>query len=74
MDIAERLARTRPGQLSTVRPDLGNYCTQCRHLGPIREKKNAGNVARCSLVKAHTKKDGVEFLVDSAIACIKFER
>lgn len=72
-DLQARMRVTRPGQVTWARPDLGQYCATCRHLGHVRKKRDETTVARCGMVRAITKKDGVEFKVDGAIACSKYE-
>ena len=71
-NLEKRISLTRNGQVTWARPDLGKLCTECRHLGNVREKRNGDKVALCHLVKAHTKRAGKEFNVDGAIACSMF--
>lgn len=67
--LAARIAITKVGQVTWANPALGQKCETCRHLGNIRQKRDGTKVAICTLVKAHTRKVGKEFEVETATAC-----
>jgi hypothetical protein len=65
--LAERMAVTKEGQVTWV--DLLRFerCHQCRYFG-----KTKGEKGRCALVKAHTRKQGKEFIRQARV-CSKYE-
>jgi hypothetical protein len=71
MELHERMTLTVKGQLTWANPEMNAKCDLCTHFKPDEKKKPLG---LCALVKAHTRKKGVLFLGENAIACSKFER
>jgi hypothetical protein len=71
-DMSRRIALTRPGQVTLVRPDLGRTCDECRFMTDRRQNKGVFSGV-CALVKLHTKKTGVRFTIKGAIACSQFQ-
>lgn len=70
--LEARMKMTRVGQVTWAKPELKKSCGGCVHLVGRRDIKKKGvkmSVGRCALVKAHTRKEGVEFNVVGAIAC-----
>lgn len=68
-DMQKRINLTREGQVTLAKPALGETCETCMHLGNTRSKRGGAKVARCKLVKLHSRKQGKEFKIDGAIAC-----
>lgn len=73
MDLQERMAKTVAGQVTWANPELGMKCRSCRHCSRLPHSEKTGTHI-CELVKLHTKKRGVAFDPDRAIACTMFTR
>lgn len=73
MELKDRIAMTVTGQLTWADPSKKANCSSCRHITRATFGKKTGTHV-CSLVKAHTGKNGVPFLPDRAVACSKYER
>jgi hypothetical protein len=74
-ELEERMALTKPGQVTWAKPELGRRCETCVHMVDRSEREMKGVKvarARCALVKAHTGKRGLEFAVQGAIACSQY--
>lgn len=69
--LAERMAASKVGQVTWASlPDVGKRCASCvSYCGPFPTRGKNKGFGRCSLVKAHTRKDGVYFPGRVAIAC-----
>jgi hypothetical protein len=75
MELQERMAKTVKGQVTWADPSKGMKCKSCKHLSrvPLHENRSDKRLNhRCDLVKLHTKKKGVPFNGDLAIACSMF--
>ena len=69
------MAKTVKGQVTWADPSKNMKCTSCKHLSriPTHEMGADKRLAhRCNLVKLHTKKNGVAFNGNLAIACSMF--
>jgi len=67
VELAERMQKTEPGQVTWASPDLGKKCVECRHIARVHK----GYV--CKLVRVVSGKIGVPYDASRAIACSKFE-
>ena len=75
MELQERMSKTVKGQVTWADPDKGMKCKACKHLVRVPSHEVGSDKRlchRCALVKLHTKKNGVPFNGDLAIACSMF--
>ena len=75
MELQERMSKTVKGQVTWADPDKGRKCISCKHLSRLPTHKVGADKRachKCDLVKLHTKKDGVAFNGNLAIACSMF--
>jgi len=71
MELEDRMKKTIKGQVTWANPDMNAKCDECRHFKIDPKDRTLG---KCNLVKAFTRKAGVSFLGEIAIACSKFDR
>lgn len=74
VDLAKRMHLTKPGQVTWASPGSGKWCSDCRWFE--LHNKLAGNgqpQGRCGKVLEVTRKKGVLFIGQDAIACSVFE-
>ena len=72
MELSERMMKTVDGQVTWAEPKLGKTCAQCRWRIPHPKPKPMME-DRCELVFVHSKKQGLPFNAERAIACSMFE-
>ena len=70
MELAERMQKTKLGQVTWINPDLVKTCLECKHAQLAHQSVTHTHV--CKLVKVHTKKTGVAIDARRAIACSMF--
>lgn len=74
MELPERMQKTVKGQVTWAKPELGKTCAQCKWRTKHPKPKLAPRVEdQCRLVFVHSKKPGVPFNANTAIACSMFE-
>lgn len=71
MELAERMQKTVPGQVTWANPDLGKKCLDCAHLTPAPKTKGRP-MHICTLVRVVSGSKGVPYDAERAIACSKF--
>jgi len=71
-DLATRMQKTVPGQITWAEPEICRKCSDCKHCIP-HPKPKIRRPDQCKLVKAMTRRVGEPFDGKKAIACPKLE-
>lgn len=72
MDLRERMANTKEGQVTWANPDLGKKCSECAHADNKWPSAPNRKTHICKLVRVVSGKVGVPYDGNRAIACSKF--
>lgn len=72
MDLQDRMALTKEGQVTWADPDIGQKCSACKHVQRHAKPKPFRDY-QCKLVFVHLRRHGLPFDARKAIACSKFE-
>ena len=71
MELAERMAMTKVGQVTWADPRLEKKCTDCKHAVQVYKVQYLTHI--CELVKVVSGKKGKPYDAKRAVACSKFE-
>ena len=73
MELAERVAMTKEGQVTWADPDIGRKCWECLHAHNKWPRAPNRKTHICSMVRLVSGRTGKPFDAQRAIACSKFK-